>query len=128
MNDNTDTTTHPTHQRRPARPANSATDHIVRPTRELRQAVALTVVIHFRGVWVPAEIGSSGVLELISRNVAEVRGFHHLEDIEAIVVEAVRIMGEIESVAAIAFRRPPRRRRPHVSRGEQFAFQFGDAA
>lgn len=103
-------------------------DPIARPSPNLRRAVALTVAIHFRGLWVPVEIGSAGILELISRHVADVRGFHHPEDIEAIVVEAIAIMAEIESAAALAFRRPPRRRRSRVVRGEQLAFQFGAAA
>lgn len=103
-------------------------DPIARPSPNLRRAVALTVAIHFRGLWVPVEIGSAGILELISRYVADARGFHHPDDIEAIVVEAIAIMAEIESAAALAFRRPPRRRRSRVVRGEQLAFQFGAAA
>lgn len=100
----------------------------VRPGPELCRAVAITVATHFRGLWLPSGLGATDILELMSRYVAEVRGFRHPEDIEAIVVEAIAIMAEIESAAALAFRRPRRRRRSRAMRGEQLAFQFGDAA
>lgn len=100
----------------------------VRPGPELCRAVAITVARHFRGLWVPSGLSAADILELISRHVVEVRGFRHPEDIEAIVIEAISIMAEIESAAEAAFRRPPRRRRSRVVRGEQLAFQFGDAA
>ena len=97
---------------------------LARPSPELRMAVATTVAERFRGMWVRAGIGPAGIVDLLSRHVAEVRGFDHPDDVAAIVGEALAIIAEREMAAAAAFRRPPRRRRPRPIRGEQYAFSF----
>ncbi len=101
---------------------------LARPSPELRMAVATTVAERFRGMWVPADIGAAGVVELLSEHVAQVRGFRHPDDVAAIVAEALALIADRETTAAAAFRRPPRRRRPRVAPAEQLAFQFVDAA
>lgn len=101
---------------------------VVRPGPELCRAVAATVAARFRDLWVPAEIGAAGVVELLSDHVADVRGFRHPDDVAAIVVEALALIADREATAAAAFRRPPRRRRPRSAPAEQFTLQFGDAA
>ena len=99
-----------------------------RPIAAIRHEAAASIARWFRGAEVPKGTSPAVILDLLGLHVREACGFHHPDDVRDIVCEAIAIMAEIESAAALAFQRPPRRRRPRVVRGEQLAFQFGDAA